>query len=142
MAIFFSHYSFSHFRLSFWDHFPSSWNISFKISCSECLLLVKSVFDSLKKCLYFAILKDVFTGSIILGWQLFPLGPPRMLFHSLTAYIVSVGKSTVSHFSFVYLLLASFSNIPGHFLTVFLFFVVLFIVCIVVYSSVTNCSKT
>ena len=58
------------------------------------------------------------------------------------AYIVSVDKSAIIHFSFLYLLLGSFSNMLGHFLTVFLFFVVLFIVCIVVYSCITSYNKT
>lgn len=139
-AFFFSHYSFPHFRLSFWDHFPSSCNMSFKISFSECLLLVKSIFDSLKN-VYFFIWKDVFTGSTCLGDSYFLLahwGSDSTLLRPALFLLISQ-LSVTSHFYILFL--GFFSNILGHFWRFSCSFVILFIVCIVIYWCITNYNK-
>lgn len=60
-------------RISKWYHFPSAWRISFHISCSMFLLVMKSFSPCMvEKVLFLPVcLKDMFLEHRILGWHFF-----------------------------------------------------------------------
>lgn len=103
LAIFFSHYSFSHLD------FPSG--IIFLLL--EIYLLKSPVMTATSKLCFwfsekmslFAIPKDVFTGFTILGWQLFPLGTPKMYstLLGLILFLLISQLSVIFYFSTFYL---------------------------------------